>query len=105
MGETPAARELRELLQGFMQLPAPMALVKLDGEIVLANPSWSARFGSASRVAGSLLASGDDRRIMVGDGVEVHARVVALYDRMLLVLDEPRTRELQYELGWRPPTG
>ena len=98
MGETPAARELRELLQGFMQLPAPMALVKLDGEIVLANPSWSARFGSASRVAGSLLASGDDRRIMVGDSVEVHARVVALHDRMLLVLDEPRTLELLKEL-------
>jgi diguanylate cyclase (GGDEF)-like protein/hemerythrin-like metal-binding protein len=72
-----------------------MALVKLDGEIVLANPPWSTRFGSARLVAGSLVEPGDDCRVTVGDGVEVQARIIALHERWLLVLDEPRTVELR----------
>ena len=95
-GETPAAPELHEILQGFMQSPAPMALAKVGGEIVLANPSWSARFGTAKLVAG--FAAGDDCRLVLQEGVEALARAIRMPDRILLVVDEPRGPNLQAEV-------
>ncbi|HEX7603882.1 MAG TPA: diguanylate cyclase, partial [Polyangiaceae bacterium] len=80
-----------------MQSPAPMALVKPDGEMVLANPAWSARFGSTGLVAGSGFEAGDDCRLTL-QGLEVRARAIRMPDRVLLVIEEPRAPNLQDEV-------
>ncbi|HEX4943466.1 MAG TPA: bacteriohemerythrin [Usitatibacteraceae bacterium] len=86
-----------DILQAFVQFPAPMALVNLEGTAVLVNAAFSSRFGEARVVPESLRellrGEGGERRVALRSpgleqAVEVRARAIPMPDRILLILDE-----------------
>jgi hemerythrin len=91
-----SAPEGKEILQAFMQFPAPLALLNHAGALVSVNAALLARFGAASVVpkAGADGARGGNGDCMVElrspgrkEAIEVHARLIRMPDLTLLILD------------------
>ena len=105
--KNPADLAYAGLLEAFMELPAALALLDVDGRSERINTRFLQRFGPDGINPGQLAALIHDPQggwhdlalpLRQGGSAEVRARVVRTDDRVLLIIDEPEAPERHPDL-------